>query len=358
MHPKLWEIPGLNLPIYSYGFMIMLGFLTAIFIATRRGKQAGISSETILDIGIIIMVSGVLGARIAYLSIYPGNFNWAIFNIFDGGLNTPAGIIGWFLPYAFFLWWRKRKSSSSSETPAKPDRPILTLAWLFVISLATAVLIARTVHLITHWTDYGRDAFRFFYIWEGGLVFYGGLTLAILSGLFYFHRKKLSVLKIADLLTPVAALGLAFGRIGCYLNGCCFGTIAPDLSWAVRFPNLHEIFTYGSPAFDHHLELGRVLPTDLTSLPIHPTQLYSCLAAIILFILLSLIWYKKKKDGLVLAGLMIGYPIARFCLEFFRGDNERIWLGLTVSQLISAVVFAAGLGFLYYLLKKKSEIGS
>ncbi|MEK7448410.1 MAG: prolipoprotein diacylglyceryl transferase [Planctomycetota bacterium] len=354
MHPRLLEIPVLHLPIYSYGFMVMLGFLAAIFIASRRARQINVSPETILDLGIIAMISGVLGARLAYLAMFPRHFDWQAFNIFDGGLNIIAIIIGWFIPYVFFLLTRKKTSPDDQ----KRNRPLLKFTLLFTTSIISAVIIGRLVHLILHQKEYGPNIFKFLYIWEGGLVFYGGLLLAVVCGIFYLQYKRVTALKIADLLAPVTMLGLALGRVGCYLNGCCYGKIALDLPWAVEFPNFQGKFP-GSPAFEQHVELGKILKDAPASLPVHPIQIYSSFIALILFVFLSVLFYKNKdtsepspKDGVVVAYLLIAYPVARFLLEFLRGDNERVWTGLTVSQIISGFVFLIGLGFWYYISRK------
>jgi phosphatidylglycerol:prolipoprotein diacylglycerol transferase len=96
-------------------------------------------------------------------------------------------------------------------------------------------------------------------IQHGGLVYYGGLIGAMLAGIGYLYWKKLPVWKIADILAPSIALGSVFGRIGCLLNGCCYGR-ACDLPWAIHFPADHE--THGAG--------------------VHPTEIYDALLNLIL----------------------------------------------------------------------------
>ncbi|GAI85317.1 unnamed protein product, partial [marine sediment metagenome] len=182
MYPKLLEIPlgplG-SLPINSYGLMVMLGFLAAILIATRRCKQENISPEVILDIGIISMISGIIGARICYLLIYGSRFDWQIFNTFDGNLNIPGLVLGWFIPFGIFYWRRlKHKKLPAPKKPIRSDLPnpypALSFLGLFLLSFVSAIILGRLIYLIPHRGDYEWAVLK---IWEGGLVFYGGVIL-------------------------------------------------------------------------------------------------------------------------------------------------------------------------------------
>ena len=130
----------------------------------------------------------------------------------------------------FGLWTatlRARREKISGETIAD-----VTL-WIMV----GTILGARTVYVATYWQDEfaGQPLTEIFAIWHGGLVFYGGLIGAIIAGAIYLRWKKLPLWKIADVLAPSIALGSVFGRIGCLLNGCCYGR-ACNLPWAISFP--------------------------------------------------------------------------------------------------------------------------
>ena len=128
--------------------------------------------------------------------------------------------------------------------------------------------------------------------------------------------------KTADVLAPSIALGNVFGRIGCLLNGCCYGR-ACSLSWAIRFPADHV--THGAP--------------------VHPTQIYDALDNFILYLLLAWLFRHKKFDGQVFATYLIGYAVTRTIMESFRGDYTagHMHFGLTPGELVSVPIFIAGL---------------
>ena len=134
------------------------------------------------------------------------------------------------LAFVFGLWTAtraRRREKISGETIAD-----VTL-WIMI----GGILGARTVYVATYWNDEfaGQPISEIFMIRHGGLVFYGGLIGAIIAGAIYLRWKKLPLWKIADVLAPSIALGSVFGRIGCLLNGCCYGR-ACDLPWAISFP--------------------------------------------------------------------------------------------------------------------------
>lgn len=327
----------LHLPIYSYGFMVVLGFLVAILVVSRRGERESIPSELILDIGLIGMLAGIIGARIAYLTIYHNNYSWTIFNIFDGNLNIYGGITAWFIPF-FLLFIRKRKQVQSGLKGSSFNQFMKLLVYSFIC----AIIGARLVHLGAHYSEYDWGVFQ---IWQGGLVFYGGLILSVISGIAYLKIKKTPVLKIADLVAPGVMLGEVFGRMGCFLNGCCYGAPA-NLPWSVCFPQ-------HSPAYAHQVQSNIISDGAASSLPVHPTQLYSSVIALILFFILSFIWSHKKRDGIVLGAIGILYPLSRFMVEFIRGDNPSIFLGMTASQTISVAVILISVLFLMKLRSKQ-----
>jgi phosphatidylglycerol:prolipoprotein diacylglycerol transferase len=203
-------------------------------------------------------------------------------------------------------------------------------------------------------------------VWNGGLVFYGGMMGAMAYSAYFALRRKdgpRTLVRIFDLGAPCMMFGLAFGRIGCFLNGCCFG--APtSLPWGIQFP-------YGSPlwgaiatpgARSHAWQplLAEVAP-DVPSrlLPctyhVHPSQLYASVAVFGIGIFLSWAFYKKWRTGTVTALLFLTYPIARFILEgWIRGDTPKIGpFGLTISQYVSLVTFAVGVVWAAVLIRAK-----
>lgn len=358
MHPKLIELPFLHLPIYSYGFMVMLGFLTAIYITSRRAGRDNLSGELIFDIGLIAMISGIVGARILHIIYFTENFDFAIFNLADGGMNVWAGIVGFFIPFAMHYRANRKK-----EKPASPF-VFGTFFKLIILSFVAAIVLARFAYLLIHRTEYNWNVF---YVWHGGLVFYGGVILAVFSIIYYLRKNQISVLKIGDLLMPGILLGLAFGRIGCFLNGCCYGQVVQGLPWSVCFPMIKnaqgEII--GSPAFIDHAHQGLIPDGALMSLPVHPAQLYESLVGVALFVILSLIWARKKrfdekgnpqepKHGFIVAYAGMLYAIGRFSIELLRGDNKSFISNISYSQWVSIGLFVVS-ALLFFWLKRKPK---
>lgn len=196
---------------------------------------------------------------------------------------------------------------------------------------------ARTVYVTTYWSEFARQPFtEIFMIQHGGLVYYGSVIGAAIAYFIYIRWKRLPGWKIADIIAPSIALGNAFGRIGCLLNGCCYGRVC-QLPWAVRFPNQ-------SAAWLQQFQQGLVGQND-PSLPVHPTELYDASLNFLLYFGLAWLFRHKKFDGQVFVTYLIGYGLLRFTVEFFRGDYppDHIHNGLTSGQLVSIPIFVIGL---------------
>ena len=196
--------------------------------------------------------------------------------------------------------------------------------WLIVGTIVGA----RALHVATYWNEEfaDRPLWEIFAVWKGGLVFYGGLIGATLAGILYARFKDIALWKLADVLAPSIPLGYVFGRIGCFLNGCCFGRSC-SLPWAVSYP---EGNMNGAPTY-----------------PVHPSQLYDSLLSLVLYIGLALLYRRKKFDGQVFAAYLLCYAVTRSIVESFRGDYSPVHihsaLHLTPGQLVSMGIFAAGI---------------
>lgn len=215
--------------------------------------------------------------------------------------------------------------------------------WLMLGGIAGA----RFVYVTTYWKqEFADQPFsEVFMVQHGGLVFYGGLIGASLAVCAYLAWKKLPVWKIADIMSPSIALGSVFGRVGCLLNGCCYGRPC-DLPWAIQFPN-------GSDAWDQQFHAGLVSATG-PSLPIHPTEIYSGLLNLVLYFALAWQFRRKKFDGQIFALYLMGYAVFRSFVECFRGDYppDHIHDGLTSAQLLSIPMFIVGLGLLWFFWQR------
>ncbi len=294
-----------------------------------------------------------------------------------------------------------------------PDPQLITNAALY--SLIAGVAGARLFFVIHYFDSFRGNLLSIFAIWRGGLELLGGVVLAISVIVFYLWYRKLPVRRYLDILAIGLMAALVFGRIGCFLNGCCFGK-PTNLPWAVRFP-YHSSLHVHSPAYysQAHADLKRnrpqpriQLPTDFFGcyddngqwvpdlkpykyltpqqkalvddgpyrcLPVHPTQLYSSATGTVLCLILYLFWRRSRmaetspkikklfaKPGCTFALMFILYGIARFFMEFLRDDNPfefgwwTIYKGGTVSQnlVIYMVIFGTGLMFAFEKMKTKT----
>jgi len=383
VHPELITLPG-GFSIKTYGFFLMLGFLSAVWLAMRRAEQAKANPDRMLDLAFLCLIFGIGGARLFYVIHYwktrfadvPNKF-FAVINITEGGLEFLGGFLGAFAAIVVYCWW-----------------------------------------------------------------------------------TRISLRLYLDLIAPSAMWGLAFGRIGCFFNGCCFGGLAvaapgqpPSPRWAVQFP-------YGSPAqyrhwedrkatvpaeliatsreavqpilvpeaqlsmpvehrekplralqeakeayekaksedpggketlalqqqvakakkaAEQHLtELGLVLRAqkhpsrvnparEMTvselqelarqapSAPVHPTQLYASGGALLLFFFLSAVLRYRRRHGAVVGLLLLLYPVQRILEELIRADNPHDVAGLTISQSISVAMLIAAAAYLWVLYRRLPE---
>jgi phosphatidylglycerol:prolipoprotein diacylglycerol transferase len=173
--------------------------------------------------------------------------------------------------------------------------------------------------------------------WQGGNIFYGCIMGGLAGSLLYWWRRPFPFWPMADAVAPALAVGITFGRLGCFLNGCCFGEVC-DLPFplSIRFPA-------GSHAWFAQVEAGILAPAAPFSLPVHPIQLYAAGAGLLLLAILSLYYPRRRRDGSVMVLLMVLYPLSRWPIEMLRGDEPPIFAGMTLSQHISLGLLFLGL---------------
>jgi len=220
------------------------------------------------------------------------------------------------LAFAAGLWTASRRAL---QVGLAPEKVTDAGSWLII----GTVVGARLVFVVTYWQEFfaGKPWWEIFMIRHGGLVFYGGFLGAALGCILYTRVKKIPLWKFADVLAPSIALGYVFGRIGCLLNGCCYG-LPCELPWAIHYPPGHETYPNG----------------------VHPTQLYDALLNLGLYGALAWLHRRKKFDGQVFAVYLMAYAMTRSFVETFRGDYNEAHRhgGLTPAHLISIGIFAAG----------------
>ena len=329
MYPELFKIPFVNLTIWSYGVMMVVGFLTAIFLIRRLSRNITPDPQLITNAALYALIGGVVGARLMYVVHYFDQFQERLLSVFA--------------------------------------------------------------------------------IWKGGLELLGGVLSAIAVICFYLRHHKLPIRRYLDILAIGLMMALAVGRIGCFLNGCCFGK-PTDLLWAVRFP-------YGSHAYHSQIEpdLKRnrpdpqlKLPADFFGyfdkdglsyfglkpyenltpeqkymvdegpyrcLPVHPTQLYSVANGLLCCLILYLFWRRSRntrsskntrrlfaRPGSTFSLMFILYGTTRFLIELLRDDNPfeyswwAVYKGGTVSQNLGIYMLIFGVVLMVVFERMKPDI--
>jgi len=213
---------------------------------------------------------------------------------------------------AMSLWFLARQGKRQGLDAAK----LLDAAFFIII---VSLLGAKLVLLLGDFSYYLKNPKQLFWIARSGGVFQGGLFFGIIFALWYFRRKKIPTWKVADLAAPAVALGHGFGRIGCFMAGCCYGKEC-TLPWGMTF---HDPYAH-----------------DLTGLPLnqslHPVQIYEAILNFLNFAFLALLLRRKSFDGQVFPVYIINYSVIRYFTEFFRGDHaERAYLFHGSSPLLS-----------------------
>ncbi|MGD9856492.1 MAG: prolipoprotein diacylglyceryl transferase [Planctomycetaceae bacterium] len=261
-----------SLPIFGYGFMLLIGFLAGLKFGERRLRRAGLEPSLAYDLGFWLLIAGVVGARLFYLVQY-----------------------------------------------------------------------ADEVFANKHGLEAVKAAFK---LSQGGLVLFGGLMGGAAAYFLFCYRRRINPLLLADLATPSLFIGIGFGRIGCLLNGCCYGDRC-DLPWAITFPR-------GSVPWHVLKDRGFLDPDSLFTMPLHPTQIYSSIDGFLLAWVTVAFYPHRRHDGETFALGCILYSITRFTMEFLRGDEMgQLGTGLTISQLVSIGVLAIGLALLTFLNLRK-----
>jgi phosphatidylglycerol---prolipoprotein diacylglyceryl transferase len=329
MHPELFKLPFVDMTVKSYGLMVVLGFVLAVLLIRKMCKRVNIDHEQLINAGFYTFIVGVVGSRIFHVIHYYENFD---------------------------------------------------------------------------------SVWEMLAIWRGGLELLGGVIPAILFLLWYLKHNKIDIAISLDIFATALMAGVAFGRIGCFLNGCCYG-LPTDATVGVAFP--YGSIPYHSQAYP---DPARERPTAILDLPaeyygyvdangewveasqynkynyelkpedmlspeqedkvsqggpyvcreIHPTQLYSSVAAFINCGLLAAFWYnwgsgqqhmRKRKfpAGTTGALMLILYSLTRFGIESLRGDNPYEISFFTVSQLLSMAMFLVGIIMFAALTAKKEN---
>jgi len=249
-------------------------------------------------------------------------------------------IVGWFLVMRF-----AKQDGIAQEAAGS----------IYMWSAVWSIIGARLLWFITD-TEPHRSIIELFKIQNGGLVAYGGMILGFLATWYMCHKRKIPLLRWADVAAPSVILGTAITRMGCLLFGCDYGARS-DLPWAIRFPGPNGMAPHGSPAWQHHVQTFGLDKGAPWSYPVHPTQLYEALVGLFLFALLMALRKYRRFSGQVFLGWVLGYGIFRPIIELFRDDEDRglytlpgTSVEMSTSQIIGIVSVILGLVLLWQLL--------
>jgi phosphatidylglycerol:prolipoprotein diacylglycerol transferase len=263
------------------------------------------------------------------------HMNWNGYSTIEMGLTLDPSLF-WAGALVGALAWAVLSARKSGFDPRD-------VYWAGVLGLLFGIWGGHLLGIFYYGTD-GRP-FAWLRFWSGGQAQYGGLIAGALAVIVYVKVRGFSILRYADAMAPAVALGVAVGRIGCFLNGDDFGKLS-QLPWAVRFP-------IGSEAYADHLTHGWINATEAWSLPVHPVQLYCSVFWLGLFALLAT--RRSAVVGVRFGWLMIAHGVGRFAEQLIRGDFRATVGPLSLTQVISLALAATGLGLLAAATLAESE---
>ena len=219
----------------------------------------------------------------------------------------------------------------------RKDIPNESVVDIGFYALLSGIIGARLFFILTNLQSYLEHPLDMVKIWEGGLVFYGGVLFAFPTVIWFAKKKGLPLWQTADIWAPSIAIGHAIGRLGCFCAGCCYGKPAEGLPWSVTFTNPDSLAVLGTP--------------------LHPTQLYESAAELLNFLILITLRRHQSFKGQLFLMYILNYSIIRSVVEMFRGDEVRGFLfrGFSYSQAISAAMFITSLS-LIIILKNRNRL--
>ena len=274
MHPSIFSLGPIA--IKSYGLMLAVAFMAGIILAARRASKAGENPDHIYNMSVWLVLSALFGARLYYVVTH------------------------------------------YSEFRARPEITGLTKVLMELRNMFWPVGVDGVVGI-------------------NGLVLYGGFIGATLTAALYMYKYRLSIPIYMDLMAPSLGLGIFFTRIGCFLNGCCFGKPTKSV--------FGLIFPFDSAAGYHYHNIH-----------IHPSQLYQSLMGLVIFGTLLYLERHKKFDGFLALLFFMFYAVARFIADFFRYYESHLTLsGLSHNQLLSIVIFIIAGGLLIFFSQRAKK---
>jgi phosphatidylglycerol:prolipoprotein diacylglycerol transferase len=346
-----WSLgPFGEVPMFGVGLLLLLWSALGIWLLVLRLRQDGAKGFNADDtwglirwafVAAILVAAPRLGAWLRVNGSPP----------FQEGLPIFGYGFMLFIAVASGGWLAARRAAREhlgiDETSSKEK--IWDLAFcLFLSGIAGArlfYLVEYRDQVFKNVTSVREFVFAVVNLSNGGIVLYGGLIAAAVAFFVFCAVNRIRPLALLDIITPSIFLGIGFGRIGCFLNGCCYGKES-TLPWAVQFPRESATFValVEKKLLDEHA---------LCTPALHPTQIYSAIDGFVLAALTAWYFSHRRRNGEVFAiGLTI-YPITRFLIEFIRNDEPGLlWPRLTISQWISAGMFLIAIGYMVWLSRR------
>ena len=418
MRQTLFYIPHelFGIPVFGLGWALGVWLVFSVMLLIVLSRRHGWTSEVLGYLPLLALFGFALYALLPMLEVRPPGMAPLGLPIRGYGAFVLGGIVAG-------MWLSIHRARQIGMDPEL----IYSLAfWLFVIAIAGA----RSFYVIQKWDEFARETpletlGAILKFTEGGLVVYGSVIGGILALYLFSRRKHVSMFELGDIIAPGMAIGLAFGRIGCLMNGCCYGGMCVGWPLAITFPQ-HASVELGqySPPYVHQLTIGQlhgfrmgadksesVVVVDvqqgsraeaaglrvgtkieqlngkqvtslesarrillagsprvtvngdeiawtidklpLRSRPVHPTQIYSSINAVLLCLVVWFAYPFRRRHGDILLLLFALYSVARFLLEAIRSDEAgQLGTGLTISQLVSLLVLALCIGLWLALLRQ------
>ena len=317
MRPVLWKIPALpligDLVFPAYFTLLMIGFACALALSVRDARRLQMDDRRVYDLNLWMVFFGVAGARLLHLAA-------------DGQWHDYVNLC------------RHPQLVEAVDALTRSCTSAAQCGYDYLCNLDN------------HTCYPPQDCLAVFKLWRGGFAYYGGFVVASGFGLWYAKKYGLGMWRMADLAGYGIPLGLFFGRMGCYFNGCCYGK-RTSVPWAATFLR-------GGSAWRAQVQAGLIQPFS-SPLPVHPTQLYEAMGCLAIFgLTYFLVRPRKRAHGEVFAWFVLSYALLRFAVEIVRDDDRGIWMfGLSTSQLISVPLSALAVAMLVRLYSRRNAPG-
>ena len=299
MRPVLFKIPNLpligDLVFPAYFTLLLIGFALALWLSVRDARKLGMDDARVYDLNLWMVFWGIVGARVLHL-------------IADGQWHDYVNLC------------QHPQLVEAVDAKVQTCTAAAQCGYDYLCDLATNKCYPP------------KDCLAVFKLWRGGFAYYGGFLFASVFGLWYARKHKLGMWRMADIAGYGIPLGLFWGRMGCWFNGCCYGKRC-DAWFAAHFPR-------GGLAWRAQVKAGLITAWS-APLGVHPTELYEAIGSLAIFaVAYFYIRPRKRAHGEVFAWFVALYCLLRFAIEFVRDDDRGVWGPLSTSQIISIPLLA------------------